>query len=128
MPPAARQTDNVIHDGPHCHAPIHPPAPVPTPLPHPPMPLQIMINTVPNVLINSLPAAVATSQTTPCMLPSCVPGGPGVIAKGSMTVLIGNRPAARAGDMVAFAACVAPIPSPTGKILPPCSPTVIIGG
>ena len=128
MPGAARQTDQVLHDTPHCHAPIHPPAPVPTPLPHPPMPLQIMINTVPNVLINSLPAAVATSQTTPCMLPSCVPGGPGVIAKGSMTVLIGNRPAARAGDMVAFAACVAPIPSPTGKILPPCSPTVIIGG
>jgi uncharacterized Zn-binding protein involved in type VI secretion len=128
MPPAARQTDQTLHDGPHCHAPIHPPAPVPTPLPHPPMPLPIMLATVPTVLINSLPAAVATSQTQPCMLPSCVPGGPGVIAKGSMTVLIGNKPAARAGDLVAFAACVGPVPMPTGKILPPCSPTVIIGG
>ena len=47
---------------------------------------------------------------------------------GSTTVLIGGKPAARVGDMVAFASCVAPIPSPTGKILPPGAPTVIIGG
>ena len=128
MPPAARQTDQVIHDGPHCHAPIHPPAPVPTPVPHPPIPFMIVGATVPNVLINSLPAAVMGSMSQPCMVPPCVPGGPGVVAKGSATVLIGMRPAARAGDMVAFAACVAPIPSPTGKIMPPCSPTVMIGG
>jgi uncharacterized Zn-binding protein involved in type VI secretion len=128
MPPAARQTDNVIHQGPHCHAPIHPPAPVPTPLPHPPIPLPIVGGTVPNVLINNLPAAVATSMSQPCMIPSCVPGGPGVVSKGSMTVLIGNRPAARAGDMVTFAACVGPIPMPQGSIMPPCSPTVQIGG
>ena len=128
MPPAARQGDNAIHDGPHCHAPIHPPAPVPTPTPHPPLPLAIIGATVPTVLINNMPAAVATSMTKPCLLPSCVPGGPGLIAKGSATVLIGNRPAARAGDLVAFASCVAPIPSPTGKIMPPCSATVMIGG
>jgi uncharacterized Zn-binding protein involved in type VI secretion len=128
MPPAARQGDMLIHDGPHCHAPIHPPAPVPTPLAHPPIPLTIMSATVPTVLINNMPAAVATSMSGPCTLPSCVPGGPGVISKGSATVLIGNRPAARAGDLVAFASCVAPIPSPTGKIMPPCSPTVQIGG
>jgi len=128
MPPAARQTDNTLHDGPHCHAPIHPPAPVPTPVPHPPIPLPITGNTVSTVLISNLPAAVMGSMTQGCMLPSCVPGGPGLVAKGSMTVLIGSRPAARVGDMVAFAACVAPIPSPTGKILPPGAPTVIIGG
>jgi len=29
--------------------------------------------------------------------------------------------------MTAHSACVAPIPSPTGKILPPCCPTVMIG-
>ena len=128
MPPAARQTDQVLHDAPHCHAPIHPPAPVPTPVPHPPIPFQIVGATVMNVLINSLPAAVMGSMSQPCMVPPCVPGGPGVVAKGSATVMIGMRPAARAGDLVAFAACVAPIPSPTGKILPPCSPTVMIGG
>ncbi len=128
MPPAARQTDNVIHQGPHCHAPIHPAAPVPTPLPHPPLPLPIVGATVPTVLIKNLPAAVMGSISQICSLPSCVPNGPGMVSKGSATVMIGNRPAARMGDMVAFAACVAPIPSPTGSIMPPCCPTVIIGG
>lgn len=128
MPPAARMTDKAMHDAPHCHAPIHPPGPVPTPMPHPPIPIDIMLNCVPTVLINSLPAAVVTSQTLPCMMASCVPAGPGMVAKGSATVLIGNMPAARMGDMVAFASCIAPIPSPTGKIIPPCSPTVMIGG
>jgi uncharacterized Zn-binding protein involved in type VI secretion len=128
MPPAARQTDQAIHDGPHCHAPIHPPAPTPTPLAHPPLPLMIQTATVPNVLINNLPAAVVSSMTMMCSLPSCVPGAPGVVAKGSATVMIAGRPAARAGDMVSFPSCVAPIPSPTGKIMPPCSPTVMIGG
>src|SRR5260221_10184732 len=128
MPPAARKTDKVLHDNPHCHAPIHPAAPVPTPVPHPPKPFQIVLATVPTVLINNLEAAVVTSMTEPCLLPTCVPAGPGIVAKGSATVMIGFMPAARLGDMVAWPACVAPIPSPTGKIIPPCSPDVIVGG
>ena len=128
MPPAARFTDKVMHDSPHCHAPIHPAAPVPTPVPHPPIPIDIILKCVPTVLINNLMAAVVTSMTKPCMMPSCVPAGPGLVAKGSATVMIGFLPAARMGDMVAFASCVAPIPSPTGKIIPPCSPDVIVGG
>ena len=79
-------------------------------------------------MIDNLPAAVVTSQTIPCHMAPCIPAGPGLVAKGSATVLIGNLPAARAGDMVAFPTCVAPIPSPTGKIIPPCSTTVMIGG
>ena len=121
-------TDKVMHDSPHCHAPIHPAAPVPTPVPHPPIPIDIVLKCVPTVMINNLQAAVVTSMTKPCMMPSCVPGGPGIIAKGSATVMIGMMPAARLGDIVAFASCVAPIPSPTGKIIPPCSPNVIVGG
>lgn len=121
-------TDKVMHDSPHCHAPIHPAAPVPTPVPHPPIPIDIVLKCVPTVMINNLQAAVVTSMTKPCMMPSCVPGGPGIIAKGSATVFIGMMPAARMGDMVAFASCVAPIPSPTGKIIPPCSTDVIVGG
>jgi uncharacterized Zn-binding protein involved in type VI secretion len=121
-------TDNALHDSPHCHAPIHPPAPTPTPLPHPPIPLQIVSNCAPTVMINNLPAATVGSMTIPCLVPPCVPGGPGVIAMGSATVLIGGKPAARVGDLVSFTSCVAPIPSPTGKILPPGSATVIIGG
>jgi uncharacterized Zn-binding protein involved in type VI secretion len=62
------------------------------------------------------------------MLAGCVPGGPGNILKGSATVLIGKMPAARVGDPTMHPSCVAPIPSPTGKILPPGCPTVIIGG
>ena len=117
-----------MHDAPHCHAPIHPPAPVPTPVPHPPIPIDIVLKCVPTVMINNLQAAVVTSMTKPCMMPSCVPNGPGIIAKGSATVKIGMMPAARLGDVVSFAGCVAPIPSPTGKIIPPCSPDVIVGG
>ncbi|MCP3940811.1 MAG: hypothetical protein GY710_04925 [Desulfobacteraceae bacterium] len=127
MPPAARVGDLVLQDAPHCHAPIHPAAPVPTPVPHPAMPLAIIKGAV-NVLIGGMPAAQVSSMTAPCMLAGCVPGGPGIVAKGSATVMIGGLPAARVGDMTAHASCVAPIPSPTGKILPPGCPTVMVGG
>ncbi|MDV6033381.1 PAAR domain-containing protein [Planctomycetes bacterium TBK1r] len=126
-PPAARMTDLVKQDAPHCHAPIHPPAPVPTPVAHPPLPLTIIKGQA-NVLIGKMPAARVTDTTLPCMLPGCVPAGPGMIAKGSGKVLIGGLPAARINDMTAHASCVAPIPSPVGKVLPPGCPTVMIGG
>jgi uncharacterized Zn-binding protein involved in type VI secretion len=128
MPPAARKTDNVLHDNPHCHAPIHPPAPTPTPVPHPPIPHPILQPCAMTVMINGLNAARVTDMTKPCTIPPCVPNGPGMVAKGSGTVLIEALPAARVGDMVSFMGCVAPIPSPTAKIIPPGSPTVIIGG
>jgi uncharacterized Zn-binding protein involved in type VI secretion len=92
------------------------------------MPIPIMTLCIETVKINNLAAAVVTSQTQQCMMPSCVPGGPGMVAKGSATVKIGFLPAARLGDMVTFPACVGPIPGPTGKIIPPCSPNVIVGG
>ena len=91
------------------------------------MPLTI-IKGQPNVVIGGQPAARVTDMTGLCLLPGCVPAGPGMIAKGSATVLIGGLPAARVGDMTMHASCVAPIPSLTGKILPPGCPTVIIGG
>ena len=124
--PAARMTDQVLQDGPHCHAPIHPPAPVPTPVPHPPLPL-LIVKGQPNVLIGGLPAARVTDMTAPCILPGCTPAGPGIISLGSFTVLIGGLPAARVNDMTLHPTCVAPIPGPTGKILPPGCPTVMIG-
>jgi uncharacterized Zn-binding protein involved in type VI secretion len=124
MPPAARLGDNVIHDGPHCHAPIHPPGPTPTPLPHPPAPIAIVKGAA-TVQIGKMPAARVSDMTAVCLAP-CVPS-PGMIAKGSATVMIENLPAARMGDMVAFQACVGPIPMPTGKIIKG-EPTVQIGG
>ncbi len=126
MPPAARIGDMVLQSGPHCHAPMHPPAPAPTPLPHPPMPLSIVLGE-PTVVIGGAPAARTNDITQPCLLPGCVPGGPGMIAMGSLTVLIGAMPAARAGDPTMHTTCVGPIPGPIGMILPPCCPTVIIG-
>ena len=124
---AARMGDMVKQDAPHCHAPIHPAALVPTPVPHPALPLAI-IGGLPTVMIGNMPAARVTDMTILCSLPGCVPGGPGMIAMGSGTVLIGNLPAARINDMTMHPACVAPIPSPVGKILPPGCPTVMIGG
>lgn len=128
MPAAARMGDMVKQDNPHCHAPIHPPAPTPTPLAHPPLPLTITSMCAPTVYIDGQQAATVGSMTTNCMLPSCVPNGPGVIAKGSSSVFHCGIPAARANDMSAHAGCVAPIPAPNGKIMPPCSATVQIGG
>jgi len=124
---AARLGDSILQDAPHCHAPMHPAAPTPTPAPHPAMPLTI-IKGEPTVLIGKMPAARLMDMSQPCVLATCVPGGPGNIAMGSATVLIGKMPAARVGDPTMHPSCVAPIPSPTGKILPPGCPTVIIGG
>lgn len=127
MPPAARLGDLIKQDTPHCHAPIHPPALVPAPAPHPGLPLAIMLGS-PTVLIGKMPAARLTDISAPCMLPGCIPAGPGMISQGSATVLINNLPAARINDMTAHVSCVAPIPAPVGKVMPPGCPTVIIGG
>lgn len=80
------------------------------------------------MLIGGQPAARVTDVTMPCMLPGCVPAGPGMIAMGSVTVMIAGMPAGRVGDMTAHVSCVAPIPAPTGSVLPPGCPTVLIGG
>ncbi|MEM9558126.1 MAG: PAAR domain-containing protein [Acidobacteriota bacterium] len=125
--PAARLGDLVLQDAPHCHAPIHPPALVPTPVAHPALPLTLVKGAA-TVLIGNQPAARVTDITTPCMLPSCVPAGPGMVAVGSATVLVESLPAARVNDMTVHSTCVAPIPGPTGKVLPPGCPTVLIGG
>ena len=126
--PAARVGDNVLQQTPHCHAPIHPALLVPTPAPHPGLPLAVIPPGGITVTIGGQPAARVTDMTMPCMLPGCVPAGPGIIAMGSATVTICGLPAARVGDQTQHASCVAPIPSPVGIILPPGCPTVLIGG
>ena len=127
MPPAARIGDMVRQDSPHCHAPIHPPAPIPTPSAHPAVGNTIITGAF-NVLIGNQPAARLGSTTTPCILPACVPAGPATVVLGSSTVLIGGMPAARVNDLTAHSSCVAPIPGPVGKVMPPGCLTVIIGG
>jgi uncharacterized Zn-binding protein involved in type VI secretion len=100
MPPAARVTD--MHTCPM----VTPGLP---PVPHVGGP--ILPPCSPNVIIGFLPAARVTDM---CM---CV-GPPDVIVKGSTTVLINVLMAARLGDTTAHG----------GVIIPPCCPTVIIGG
>jgi hypothetical protein len=130
----AAQTGGMMkQDAPHCHAPIHPPAPTPTPAPHPGLPLTLIGPGGPasKVFVGGKPAAVENDMSTPCMLPGCVPGGPGKVAPAplgaSLTVKFGGKGAAVVGGMTLHQACVAPIPGPVGKILPPGAPTVKIG-
>ena len=66
---------------------------------------------VPTVIIAGMPAATATSM--------CVcTGPPDTIVKGSATVMIGGKPAARLGDLTAHG----------GNIVGPGAPNVMIGG
>lgn len=99
MPPASRITD--MHTCPM----VTPGVP---PVPHVGGP--IMPPGTPNVFIGKLPAATVSSMCT------CV-GPPDSIVKGSMTVMIGKKPAARIGDVTAHG----------GSIIAGL-PTVIIGG
>ncbi len=96
MPPAARLTDMhvcpmVSGTVPHIGGPIVSPC-------------------VPTVMVSFLPASVVGDQ---CV---CI-GPPDVVVKGSATVIIGGRPAARIGDQTAH-----------GGVITTGSPTVIIGG
>ncbi len=84
------------------------------PKPHVGGPITIA-GAVSNVLIGGMPAAVANAM--PGSIP-CV-GPPNGIAMGSLTVFIGNFPAARLGDQSMHGVPVAPGPGCT---------TVLIGG
>jgi len=99
MPPAARLTD--MHSCP-MQTPGLPP------IPHVGGP--VVGPGVPTVLIASMPAAVVGDSLV------CV-GPPDSIIKGSATVMINGRPAARMGDTTAHG----------GSIVVGC-PTVMIGG
>lgn len=99
MPPAARLTDM------HVCPMMNPGTP---PIPHVGGP--ICGPCVPPVLIEFLPAAVVGDK---CV---CV-GPPDTIVKGSGTVLINNKPAARMGDQTAH-----------GGVIVKGAPTVLIGG
>ena len=98
--PAARLTD--MHT-----CPMQTPA-VPSPIPHVGGP--ITGPGVATVLIAKMPASVVGDMAI------CV-GPPDTIAKGSATVMIGGRPAARMGDTTAHG----------GTIAVGC-PNVLIGG
>ncbi len=97
MPPAARVTDMTSHGTPLVPGP----------------------GSV-NVLIGGIPAWRATADFHTCpLVTGLVPHVGGVVAKGSVTVLINNLPAARMGDQIVEV-------GPPNAIVKGC-PTVLIG-
>ncbi len=73
-----------------------------------------------NVLIGGKPAWRATADMHTCpLVTGVVPHVGGVVAMGSVTVLIGNMPAARQGDMI--------IESGPPNTIAMGEPTVMIG-
>lgn len=127
--PAAKQGDSVVATDTHIILIPSPGGPVPTPTPCP-FDGKIMENCSENVLISNMPAATLGSVAVN-MPPHIPEGGPfqipptnqGTINKGSPTVLINNKPAARAGDTVLT--CNDPSPLPVGTVV--ATSTVLIG-
>jgi uncharacterized Zn-binding protein involved in type VI secretion len=119
--PAAKQGDKVTGIDTHIILIPSPGGPVPTPMP---MPFSGTItgNCSPTVLIGGMGAATvgSTATNSPPHIPA---GGPfqvpptnqGTVMQGSATVLIGGKPAARAGDQVQT--CNDPVPAPTSVIV-----------
>ncbi len=131
--PAAKLGDKVIGTDIHIvMVPAPPGPPVPTPLPHP---FTGIINSgcSTNVMIMGAPAATVGSQAQ--NIPPHLPTPPGVsfqvpptnqatIIKGSATVMINKKPAARMGDTAMT--CNDPAPLPNGMVV--AAGTVMIGG
>lgn len=128
--PAAKQGDKITAVDTHIEmVPAPPGAPVPTPLPNPFNGI-INGNLSPNVKIMGLPAATmgSTAQNLP---PHVFKAGPfqrpptnmATILKGSATVMINGKPAARTGDTAMT--CNDPADAPVGTVV--AGGTVMIG-
>ncbi len=132
MPPAATLGDKLIGVCTHIVMIPSPAGPIPTPIPDPFQGV-IQTNCSTNVLIGGKPAATVGSMANnlPPHIPKGGPFGPppptdmGQIIKGSLTVLINNKPAARTGDIgTTCATSVVPAPATVMGT----AATVIIGG
>jgi uncharacterized Zn-binding protein involved in type VI secretion len=130
-PPAAKMGDQVL--GTDIHIVMVPavPSPVPTPLPHPYIGM-ITGSCSSNVKIMGMGAATLGSKATnnPPHIP--LGGGPfqkpptneATVMKGSSSVFINGKPAARMGDTVLT--CNDPVDMPMGTVM--AVGTVFIGG
>ena len=128
--PAAKQGDQVLATDTHIVMIPSPGGPVPTPLPHP------FVGKLDGELssdVNIEGKAAAIEGSTATNSPSHIPqGGPfqktpadkGTVTKGSGTVFINGKAAARAGDTVRT--CNDPADAPVGSIV--AAGTVMIGG
>jgi uncharacterized Zn-binding protein involved in type VI secretion len=126
--PAAKQGDQVTALDVHL---IQPPGPTsPVLVPHPFSGI-ISGGLSTNVNIQGMPAATvnSTATNTPPHIPLGgifvkPPSNQGTIVKGSVTVMINNKPAARAGDTAMT--CNDPVDLPVGTVV--AVSTVMIGG
>jgi uncharacterized Zn-binding protein involved in type VI secretion len=126
--PAARQGDRIVALDVHL---IQPPGPVsPVPVPHP---FSGVIDAGVSADVKIGGSFAATVGSTATNTPSHIPiGGTFVVPptnqatviKGSATVLINKKPAARAGDTATT--CNDPVPLPAGTIV--ATGQVLIGG
>jgi uncharacterized Zn-binding protein involved in type VI secretion len=130
--PAAKQGDQITAVDMHLVMVPSPGGPVPTPLPHPFTGI-VDGNLSSNVNIMSRPAATvgSTATNTPPHLPTppgtsfqVPPANRGTIIRGSATVLINGKPAARAGDTAQT--CAEPAPNMAAQVV--AASTVLIGG
>lgn len=130
--PAAKQGDRIVGTDIHIVMVPAPPAPpVPTPLPHP---FTGMINggVSSDVNIMGRPAAVvgSTADNTPPHIPTAPgttfqkpPANRATIQRGSSTVMINGKPAARTGDTAL--SCNDPTDLPSATVL--ATGTVMVG-
>lgn len=128
MPPAAKQGDQVIAVDIHLIQPPGTSPPVPTPHPYNGL---IDGSLSSNVKIMGMPAATvnSTATNTPPHIPIGgtfvnPPSNKATIIKGSATVMINNKAAARAGDTAQT--CNDPVDAPVGTVV--AVGTVNIGG
>lgn len=129
--PAAKQGDQIIATDIHIIMIPSPGGPVPTPLPHPFVgPLSESLS--PDVKIMGRNAAVVGSvaSNTPPHIPQggpfqAPPNNQGKILRGSGTVMINGKPAARNGDPAQT--CADPAPNMGAQVVAPGG-TVMIGG
>jgi len=130
--PAAKQGDLITAVDMHIVMVPSPGGPVPTPLPHP-FTGMLDSNLSLNVKIMGMAAATVGSMANnnpphfpkpPGTMFQIPPMNKATIMKGSATVLINNKPAARMGDTVQT--CADPVPNMAGMIT--ARSTVMIGG
>lgn len=127
--PAAKLGDQVVGQCVHLIQP--PPISGPVPVPHP-FAGQLNLELSTDVLIENKPAAKVGSKAT--NLPPHIPMAPGTFVRppanqaeviiGSLTVLINDKGAARAGDTALL--CSDPVDLPNGTVV--AVSTVLIGG
>jgi len=130
--PIARQNDQVVAVDTHIVMVPAGPSLVPTPLPHP-FTGVLDGQLVSTVKANGRPVATvgSTATNTPSHLPTPPgtsfqkpPSNRGTVRLGSQTVLIGGKPAARAGDKADT--CNDPADLPAGTVV--AAGTILVGG